>query len=81
MAKINMTIRIEPELKERATELFGSLGLDISTATGLYFRQALRCRGLPFEVKEVIPNADTKEHEIMHGPFLSVSACMEALNA
>lgn len=49
--KINMTLRIEPSLKKEASELFKSLGLDLSTATGLFYRQALRCHGLPFAVK------------------------------
>ena len=50
-SKGNMTLRIEPELKAQAAELFKSLGLDLSTATGIFYRQALRCRGLPFEVR------------------------------
>ena len=51
MAKGNMTIRMEPELKAQAAALFKSLGMDLSTATGIFYRQALRCHGLPFEVK------------------------------
>ena len=39
--KINLTIRIEPELKKEASALFRSLGLDLSAATGIYYRQAL----------------------------------------
>lgn len=57
--KRNMTIRIEPELKKEATLLFKALGLDLSTATGLFYRQALRCNGLPFEVKADEPNTET----------------------
>ena len=49
--KVNLTLRIEPELRDQASELFQALGLDLSTATGLFYRQALRCNGLPFEVK------------------------------
>ena len=54
--KGNLTIRIEPQLKEEASTLFRSLGLDLSTATGIFHRQALRCHGLPFEVKLDEPN-------------------------
>ena len=49
--KENTTLRIEPELKERAAVLFRSLGMDLSTATWIFYIQALRCHGLPFEVK------------------------------
>lgn len=54
-----MTTRIEPELKEQVTALFKALGLDLSTATGLFYRQDLRCHGLPFDVKVSEPNEMT----------------------
>ncbi len=86
--KRNMTLRIDPELKEQAAALFNSLGLDLSTATGIFFRQALRCHGLPFEVKVDDPNETTyralesaEKDEDMQGPFDNVSDLMKALNA
>lgn len=88
MAKTNMTLRIEPELKAQAATLFKSLGMDLSTATGIFFRQALQCNGLPFEVKLADePNETTyaaiaaAEKEDLHGPFDTISELMEALNA
>ena len=88
MAKGNMTIRMEPELKAQAAALFKTLGMDLSTATGIFYRQALRCHGLPFEVKVDKPNATTyaameaaDKGEDMFGPFDSVCDLMEALNA
>lgn len=88
MAKENMTIRMEPKLKNEAAALFKSLGLDLSTATGIFFRQALRCHGLPFEVKIDEPNDVTykaiekaEKGEDIEGPFDSVSNLMDALNA
>lgn len=88
MAKENMTLRMEPELKAQASALFKSLGMDLSTATGIFYRQALRCHGLPFEVKIDEPNETTyaamdsaEKEEDVHGPFNSVSDLMEALNA
>ncbi len=89
MAKENMTIRMEPELKTQAAALFKSLGMDLSTATGIFYRQALRCHGLPFEIKIDEPNDTTyaamevaeKEDDDMYGPFESVEALMEALDA
>ena len=86
--KSNLTIRIEPELKEEASALFRSLGLDLSTATGIFYRQALRCHGLPFEVKLDEPNEitykamdDAENGRDMYGPYNSVKELMEALNA
>ncbi|MEG2234469.1 MAG: type II toxin-antitoxin system RelB/DinJ family antitoxin [Oscillospiraceae bacterium] len=57
--KGNMTLRVEPELKEQAAALFKSLGMDLSTATGIFYRQALRYHGLPFEVRIDEPNEIT----------------------
>ena len=86
--KENMTLRIEPELKAQAAALFKSLGLDLSTATEIFYRQALRCHGLPFEVKIDDPNEVTyaamqasEKDEDIYGPFDSVSEMMEELNA
>ena len=85
--KGNMTLRIEPELKAQAAELFKSLGLDLSTATGIFYRQALRCRGLPFEVR-LDPNEETyaameaaEKDKDLEGPFDSMSELIEALDA
>lgn len=86
--KKNLTLRIDPELKMQASELFNALGMDLSTATGIFFRQALRCHGLPFEVKLDEPNEisikaieDAINDRNMSGPFDSVSDLMEALDA
>lgn len=57
--KENSTIRIEPELKAQAAALFKALGMDLSTATRIFYIQALRCKGLPFEVKLDESNAAT----------------------
>lgn len=85
--KVNMTLRVEPKLKEQASELFKALGMDLSTATGIFYRQALRCHGLPFEVKLDEPNEETyaameaAENDEVFGPFDSIELLMEALNA
>ncbi len=86
--KGNMTLRIEPELKKQAAALFKVLGMDLSTATGIFYRQALRHNGLPFDVKIDEPNDTTyaamaaaENDENIYGPFDSVQALMEALSA
>ena len=83
----NKTLRFVPELKAQAAELFKSLGLDLSTATGIFYRQALRCRGLPFEVR-LDPNEETyaameaaENDKDLEGPFDSMSELIEALDA
>ena len=79
MATGNLTLRMDSELTAQASELFKALRLDLSTATGIFYRQALRCHGLPFEVKTDEPNEATykamesaKINEDIYGPFDSV---------
>ena len=50
--------RIEPHLKDRATEVLAECGLKLSDAIRLFLRQVVAERGLPFEVRS--PNATTK---------------------
>ena len=66
----------------------GNMTIRMEPATGIFYRQALRCHGLPFEVKVDEPNAVTyaameaaEKGEDMYGPFDSVADLMEALNA
>lgn len=86
MAKGNLTLRMDSELKAQASELFEALGLDLSTATGIFYRQALRCHGLPFEAKIDEPNETTykamesaQNSEDLYGPFDSVKDLMSDL--
>jgi len=50
--------RIEPDLKENATRVLASCGLNVSDAVRLFLRQVVAQNGLPFEVKA--PNALTR---------------------
>jgi DNA-damage-inducible protein J len=49
--------RIEPDLKDRASEVLAACGLNLSDAIRLFLRQVVVQQGLPFEVKA--PNAKT----------------------
>lgn len=52
MATTNLCIRIDTETKKQAEELFGNLGMNISTAFSIFVKQALRVRGIPFVITE-----------------------------
>ena len=49
--------RIEPDLKDRASEVLAACGLNLSDAIRLFLRQVVVQEGLPFAVKT--PNATT----------------------
>jgi DNA-damage-inducible protein J len=47
----NITIRIDDRVKHDAETLFDSLGLSISGAVNVFFRQAIREQAIPFPIK------------------------------
>ncbi len=49
--------RIEPELKEEAEAVLKKLGISVSDAIAMFFKQVKYHKGLPFEVR--IPNRAT----------------------
>ena len=52
MAKTaNVYARIEPEVKERAEEILGILGIPTSNAINMFYKQIILREGLPFDVK------------------------------
>lgn len=50
MAGINVTVRMDEDLKKKADALFDELGLSFSGAVNVFVRQALREDGLPFAI-------------------------------
>ena len=87
-ATTTMSIRMDRTVKEQSQQLFKSLGMDMTTAINIFLRQALIHKGLPFEV--TVGNADSvlmkklaeaEEDTNIHGPFQTVEALMEDLNA
>ena len=52
MAKsANLYARIEPEVKEQAENILNKLGVPVSNAINMFYKQIILQRGLPFEVK------------------------------
>jgi len=47
---INVTIRLDREIKENAEKLFDGFGMNLSTAFNIFVRQALRQGKIPFEI-------------------------------
>ncbi len=47
----NVFARIEPEIKEQAEEVLNQLGIPMSNAVGMFLRQVVIQRGIPFEMK------------------------------
>ena len=54
-----ISARIDPELKQRAEDVFKELGLTTSQALTLFYKQVEITQGLPFAVR--LPNNVTAE--------------------
>lgn len=88
MYDTTITIRTNNKTKAEAKELFASLGMDMSTALNIFLKKALNYRGIPFEVVDETPNAETlaaiddaMNNRDMSGPYSTVEELMEALHA
>lgn len=52
MAKTaNLYARIEPEVKNQAESILEALGIPVSSAINMFYKQIILQRGIPFEMK------------------------------
>lgn len=47
----NVFARVEPEIKEQAEKVLDQLGISMSNAVGMFLRQVVLQKGIPFEMK------------------------------
>ena len=67
MAQTNLTIRIDEDIKREAESLFNKIGMNMSVAINMFFRQALREQAIPFELKPYEDGCKSKSPErILH---------------
>jgi DNA-damage-inducible protein J len=88
MAKTaSLNIRIDPETKSGAEELFGSFGITVTDAVNMFLRQSLMEGGLPFRLKQPRYNAETEaamrecEEMLASGNYTSYGSAKEMHDA
>ena len=64
----NVVARVEPEIKERAEEILERLGIPVSTAINMFYRQVIQQRGLPFR-PSVMPQRPLSREEMSDEAF------------
>lgn len=47
----NLYVRIEPEVKEKAESILATLGISVSGAINMFYKQIILQKGIPFDVK------------------------------
>ena len=59
----NLNIRIDDNLKKQAENIFSELGMSMSTATTVFFKQVVRYNGIPFELRtDPFHSAENRTH-------------------
>lgn len=61
MSTINLNIRTDKSIKERAEKIYNELGFSMSTAINMFLRSTIRENGIPFSLKVYEPNDETIE--------------------
>lgn len=47
----NVFVRVEPDLKEQAEQVLNQLAIPMSNAVGMFLKQIVLQRGIPFDMK------------------------------
>lgn len=58
-ATTNFSVRMDVDLKKQCENLYGELGINLTTAINVFLRQSLRVGGFPFDVRLDQPNKET----------------------
>ena len=61
MANVNVTIRMDENLRKEAAILFDDLGIGLNQAITMFVKQAVREQRIPFIITKSIPNSETIE--------------------
>lgn len=59
MSSSLVQLRIEDNLKNRATDLFCKLGIDLPTAIRMFLTRSVQVRGIPFAMQLPNENSDS----------------------
>ena len=59
MAQTSISIRVDEDVKKDVEILFAKLGLTLSSATNVFYRQAIRTQGIPFNITAIEPKNDS----------------------
>ncbi|MCL2080808.1 MAG: type II toxin-antitoxin system RelB/DinJ family antitoxin [Oscillospiraceae bacterium] len=81
-----LNLRIEPEIKAEAEDLFGDFGLTVTDAVNVFLRQSIMRGGFPFEIVRYKPNAVTRAaieeaERLLHDPNAKSFSSMDELRA
>lgn len=81
-----LQVTVDDTMKQNADQLFGSLGLDTSTAIKIFLQAAIEHDGIPFPVRHrslpidlMEAVADSRERRNLYGPFDSAEEAVASM--
>ena len=85
MKTVNVTLRLDKDLKERADALFAEMGLSLNAACRVFLARAVQEQDFPFELRRADRKtrraiAEAGKEEEVSGGFDSVEALMRELD-
>lgn len=57
----SLNVNVNAETKKEASKVLDELGLNMTTAINIYLKQIVKHNGIPFEVKNSVPNHKLKK--------------------
>ena len=84
MKTVNVTLRIDEDLKEQADALFEDIGLSLNAACRIFLKKAVQEQRIPFELtrpdrKTLKAISDAEQGKNVSAGFDSVEELIEAL--
>ncbi len=84
MKTVNVTLRIDEDLKEQADALFEDIGLSLNAACRIFLKKAVQEQRIPFELtrpdrKTLKAISDAEQGKNVSGGFDSVEELIAAL--
>ena len=67
MTTATINISVDSDVKTKAQDVFSSLGLDMATAINIFLHQAIRKKGIPFELVAETPRRNPPKIGCMAG--------------
>ena len=85
MKTVNVTLRIDEDLKEQADALFEDIGLSLNAACRIFLKKAVQEQRIPFEIrrpdrKTLKAISDAEQDKNVSDSYGSVDELMEALD-
>ena len=76
----NVTIRIDETVKKDAETLFDKLGMSMSGAINIFFRQAIREQAIPFPIRAKTAEENYSEYFNPHNMKILMESIEQAKN-